>query len=386
MNYLIVSPAFPPFSGVGAMRAYSLANYLEETGNQVYVIRNSVSSWGVDNCKSTCNSFEKIVDVDIDCSFEEAARKYTEVISSVLENTRIDVIIYSCSPYYIAKSAVEVKKQFGVKTVVDFRDLWIDDEFLTRNILKRILKFIKKIPYWRDEYRTVKYADLVLTVTPLDCKVLRRKYSRYSDKIECVLNGYDSKRALKEHKKYEGDLPQNYIGVFGKFGYYDLYYATQMLKAVKKYNETSPEPLKIVHIGAVDKTTKKALRKAEVDLETYINVGYQEYSVGMDIIKNAKANCLIAHYKRGLGTKVFDYIYADRPIIYFVPKGSSIHRILSEGKNAHLCKDSNSAMRALGLIECQAQSELGFDSKQEYSREERNKEYEELMERMMMNV
>ena len=375
MKVLLIAPSFPPFSGVGSLRSYSLANYLKENGDEVYVIRNSMSSWGEKNCKSPCNEFDLIIDIDIKKDFLEAAEQYTVAISEVLEKNSVDVIIYSCSPYYIAVSAVSIKKKYHIPTIIDYRDLWIDDEFLTRNILKRLKKTLIKIPYRKFERESVEYADLILTVTPDDCDFLGSKYRQYKNKIRCILNGYDEARIKNDDVSIDlPNLPNTFIGVFGKFGYYDYKYAVELLNAVSEINSQG-QNIKVVHVGAIDKTTEKAIEATGFNRVNYVNTGYLDYAIGMRIIKKSLANCLIVHYRRALGTKAFDYIYSDRPIIYFAQKGSAVDRLLDKGKYTYRCTNKRSAVNAIKKILNDKIKSNGIEGIENYSREKRNEEY-----------
>lgn len=385
MIVMIVSPSFPPFSGVGGVRMYSLASYLQDKGYSVIVLRNSIKTWGDENCKSECRDFYRIVDVDFYVDDNYKVRRisidaYKRAIKSILDSESIDVIVYSCSPFYNAITAVEIKREYGIKTIIDYRDLWINEEHYTRNILKRIKKKLLLAPYWNDERKSIIDADKVITVTPEDCKVLKRKYVKYASKICCVYNGFDKKRILDYGAIDVSDynLPEKYIGIFGKFAFYDIQYAIELLKAIKVLNEHGKN-IKLVHIGKKEAIDDRAIQESGIPKELYVNLGYQDYPVGIRILEKAAAGCLIVHYKRGLGTKIFDYIMINKPVIYFAQKGCAIDRLLSGARNSFRCDSCMDAIDAVKTILSENLKEIGMDNREQFSRENTNKVFEEVI-------
>lgn len=94
MNVLIVSPAFPPFSGVGGMRMGSLSKFLRDKGVNVRVLRNNPILWGKQNLKAEVPSGIKITDVNANKNFFGNGILYFEEVKKVLENESVDLIIY----------------------------------------------------------------------------------------------------------------------------------------------------------------------------------------------------------------------------------------------------------------------------------------------------
>lgn len=386
MRIMLVSPAFPPFSGVGGVRMYSLANHLQNNGHDVIVIRNSINTWGKENCKSACNNFYKIVDVDFKAKDyyygveRESIEAYKKTIKIILDTERVDIIIYSCGPYFNAITAVEIKKEYGIKTIIDYRDLWINEENNTRNVFKIIKRKLFKIPYWKYERESIVYADKIITVTPEECAVLQHKYKECASKITYIYNGYDDKRinGQDEINIKEYNLPERYVGVFGKFAYYDFNYTVELLKAIKRINESGIN-IKIVHVGKKESIDEKAIEKSGVPKGLYVNLGYLDYPVGIKVMEKAIAGCIILNYKRGLGTKVFDYIMLNKPIIYFAHKECAIDRLLKKAKNSFRCEKYTDALKALVKIYDDGITDIGMEEREQFSRINRNSQFEKII-------
>lgn len=391
MKIIIVSPAYAPYAGVGAMRMMSLSKYLLDKGHNVVVFRNSPHLWPADTLKSIPPNGMNIIDVEASGNFEQCVERYYGKLNEYYEKNEVDIALYSCNPYYTIVAAEKIKKGRGAEFVIDFRDLWIKDEALTRSIPRIIKKFLSRLPYRKYERLCVREASAVITVSPRDCECLKKQYPKDSGKIQVVYNGYDEARlsvgldedGVRVIDNIENQISKVYsIGVFGKFGYYDYKYVCELLKAVKSLNAKGYN-VKIVHIGELDKNSRIAMKKNEFPFEQYIGTGYMDYTAGMKILAGVDMNCLIVHYKRGLGTKLFDYIYLDKPIVYFAPKDSAIADVLKQADNSFICQDSGDAAAAIENIIVNKIKSLEMKDRKKFSRVTQNESYESILSQIV---
>lgn len=387
MSYLIVSPAYAPYSGVGSNRMMSFTQYLVEQGYEVIVLRNSPETWPEDSLKSTPPSGVIVRDVLVKGHFDDCAELYYEAITKVYDDYHIDCAVYSCNPYYTIVAAAKLKLRNGTPFIIDFRDLWINDETFTRSVLKRIKKIIIRHRFKFKEWKCISKADHVVTVTPRELDALKKQYPKYSDKMSVIYNGYDEKRLSDTLDNEENDkidtilklLDDCYsIGFFGKFGYYDYEYMVELLNAVKEVNKKGI-CLKIVHIGDLDSKSEKAMADVDFPNELYIRTGYLDYKTGVELLKHFTINCLIVHYKRGLGTKLFDYIYVDKPVVYFAPPDSSIADVLNTCAHSYRCENHEDAQKAIQEVIQNKINTLDCAEKEKYSRTIQNAQYEKLL-------
>ena len=387
MTFLIVSPAYAPYSGVGANRMMSLTQYLVSKGYEVIVLRNSPETWPYDSLKSTPPDGVIVRDVLVTNHFGECVELYYKAIKAVYGDYSVECALYSCNPYYTIVAASKIKKETRSPFIIDFRDLWVNDETFTRNRLGRIRKIISRQRYRPLEKMCVASADRIVTVTPREDMELKKQYPKYASKMLVIYNGYDSKRlekpiTLDEKAKLEhflDELKGYYsIGVFGKFGYYDYEYLIEFLKSVMILNEKGKK-VKIVHIGELDERSKMAMRNVDFPSELYIGTGFLDYKTGVELLKHLTMNLLIVHYKRGLGTKLFDYIYVNKPVVFFAEKDSAIADVLRECRNSFRCEDSRNAEFAIKKIINDNLVTLGCPDKLKYSRKSQNEVYEKVL-------
>lgn len=392
MKIIIVSPAYAPYAGVGSMRMMSLSKYLLDKGHKVVVFRNSPHLWPKDTLKSIPPEGMDIVDVEASGSFEQCVEHYYKKLDEYYERNEVDIALYSCNPYYTIVAATKIKQNRGTEFVIDFRDLWIKDEALTRSIPRIIKKFLVRLPYRKYERLCVREASAVITVSPRDCECLKNQYPSDSKKIQVIYNGYDEARLsvgldednIKATDNIVDQISESYsIGVFGKFGYYDYKYVCELLKAVKSLN-TRGYNVKIVHVGELDKNSRVAMEKNDFPLEKYIGTGYMDYTAGMKILAKVDMNCLIVHYKRGLGTKLFDYIYLNKPVVYFAQKDSAIADVLKQADNSFLCSNSVDAAASIESIIKNQIKKLEMKNRKNFSRVTQNEKYESILNKLIL--
>ena len=129
---------------------------------------------------------------------EPAYRKACEII----ENNEIDVILSSSSPVSTHIIAHQLKEKYGIKWVVDLRDLWSQNH--NYNYSKIRQKLDKNL-----EINTLKTADALVTVTPYWKNDLAKLHN--GKKCFCVTNGFDPDR-LNQEIELSGNFTITYTG------------------------------------------------------------------------------------------------------------------------------------------------------------------------------
>ena len=96
----------------------------------------------------------------------------------------------------------------------------------------------------------------------------------------------------------------------------------------------------------------------------------------------AKLDVLVIVYQHsvGLGTKVYDYIALNKPIIYVGLVPSELSCFISQFENMFLCRDKQGVLDALKVIHDNRVIKLTEKDILRFSREFRNKEYINLIE------
>lgn len=378
MNVLIVSPAFPPFSGVGGMRMGSLVKYLKNKNINVKVLRNEPSIWGEENLKSEEVLNIPIIDVIADKSFLQNGLLYYRELRKQIQSDSIDLIIYSVGPFYTLIASFLVKKKYPEKKcIIDFRDLWSYEKKGRRDLLKDLRFSLIKVIYRIIERPAVSNSDAIVVVTPGDKAIMREKYKKKRKEIHSILNGYGE----VEH----GHISQNEnrkevlrIVSLGKLAYYAPQLANELMNAIFELKRETNINIMLIHVGQEESCLESAILND--DNTMYSCTGYVEYKEGMRITQSADIGVIVYNHPTGYGTKVFDYISCNKPVILITQDGKSLMEFVLRFKNGYVCQTKEQIKNA--ILDIYKKKIDVLDEKivvDQYSREKQNQSYFELI-------
>ncbi len=380
MKVLIVSPYFLPFNGVGALRMSSFAKYLLAQNDDISVLKLSNEQYPkeflgqehIDGIRYTNFTLRQ------NASFRENAHDFHKALDALLSQNEFDILICSCGPNYTLPATEALCQKYGVPFVLDYRDLWIHFDGEIDVFSTKIRHEIFKMRYKRFEKSAVESADLFATVTPICLDVMQKKYKIKSGHL--IYNGYDDASLLNIERPTTPTMSTDVeICFFGKLAQYSIVYATHYLKAVKRLLDEGYN-LHIKHIGENEEATQKILSELNFPKEKYTCTGRTSYANGMEMLMRADICAAVLNYARGLGTKVFDYIYVNKPIVAIAPKNGDFYNLLQKYKNAYICQNEEhvykSLSEAIGLKETCLDEQLKIE---DFSRSCQNKKYRDIM-------
>lgn len=382
LKILIVSPFFAPFSGVGANRMISLAVFLQKQGHKVSVIRNLQDSL---KNQYTAKEPAGIDYVDIKLRealpFDRMEDLYCKKIDELLNESSFDCAVLSVGPYYTLKSVEIIKLNYRIPVIIDFRDLYAHEVLRPEGLKNVIGHFVFYRRRCRKEQPAVCLADAVVTVVPDDRKRMSKYYSDYVGKIVTISNGYDEERltGVEKSDSEEGEKTTFRIGVFGKLSSYSKSLTKKLFKAVKRVQDQGYS-VELLHMGPSEPETAAFAEKLGLHEGTYHYLGSQEYSAGMSLLSKMDALSLVYCSPTGYGTKVFDYIYLNKPILLMGRKGTALGKFVRSFKNGFECVTVAQYEKAmLRIIENKAQLLDPEINPEMYSRKKQNNKFAELI-------
>lgn len=342
MNLLIVAPAFPPDRRVGAVRMGSLARYLLKKNVSITVITNRKSSIDVD--------VSKYVYVDILESgrysekFEKNEQLYLDAFNKETDAGEYDTVIVSGGPFYtfsIAKSA----KIKGIPCILDFRDPWIFDYREAKEFFspKKLYTKAKELP---KERAAVKAASAVVTVTDGWKRDFEKCYPSQKDKFFTILNGYDDELLTNLQRAEFDSQGKKIIGVFGKLFYYTEQYSKVFLNGIKALSNS----FTILQIGEKEENAEQLMSECAVPLDTLESTGFLPYKEGIEYLMNADVLLIIDVRASAIGTKIYDYIFLGKPIIFVGPKTTQFAKIVGSIRGNYVCSTENEVTTAFKEI------------------------------------
>lgn len=245
-------------------------------------------------------------------------------------------------------AASYIKQKYNLKYILEFRDLWIYEDIPFRKILSYMKWKIVSWFYKPTEQRGILFADKVVVVTDGDHKTMTRHYKNQANKFETIFNGYDEDR-LKNLSSISVSVDPIYIGVFGKFAYYDPILAEEFFRGIKILIKKGYN-LIILHIGSTEEDVDKIIKKIEFPLENYECTGSMDYIDGMNLLQKVRICSLVYAHPTGLGTKIFDYIYHNKPIISLSNSNIHLSKLVGDFDNGYVCQRRDQVSKVIEHI------------------------------------
>lgn len=377
MNILIVSPLFPPYSGVGGVRMNSLSKYLQQNGHNVFVIRNTPSLCGEGSLNSKVPKYIEITDVNACLSRKKNAQLYYDAIKELSNEQKIDLIIFSVGPYYTLRIAPRVRKILGIKYVIDFRDLLVYDRREKRTFYEDLKRFIYRYMHWFVERAAVNSSEAVVVVTPGDNKTMSRHYKKKRNRVYTIYNGYENVELVNCKTRSESDFT---IASFGKLGYYSIDLVELLFSAVTNMVQKDKNIL-INHIGQKEASIEELLLSGRFIDVKYDCTGLVSYEEGRSLLKQADVCLIIYNHPTGLGTKVFDYIACNKPIILLTRHGKALAQLISSFKNGFVCESAKCLESTISkILEDEIKTLDDEKDLAQYSRHYQNEQYMKIIE------
>lgn len=387
MKVMIISPFYPPFSSVAVVRMASLSRYLIEKGCEVTVLRNNISQLDKNSKKSIVPMGVEIVDVNVlnkgryFRSFKKGIISYRDTINRILSKNKYDVVIISVGPFFTLSLCKLIKKKYNTKCILDFRDLWIVETHNGKDLLN-LKKLLSKFVFYPIERTAVKYADKVITVTEGWKNSMKKFYPRYSDKMDLVFNGYDDD-LLGNINNYQYNDNMVLLGVFGKLSYYSSNYSQILFKTVKNLKNKYKD-LKIMQVGIHESETEVIMEGIEFNTSDFYCTGFLDYVNGIKKMQTARICILVDIRKAGLGTKIYDYIYLNKPIIYIGVKGTDLANLVSSLENGFVCDTVEELTKKIKYLLDENITYLSRNNvNKEYARSTQNSRYYSLINHLI---
>lgn len=371
MNVLIIAPMFYPDKSVGALRMTSLARFLINKGVNLWVLTNKKEVTEID-FKAQYVFVDSIKTGNFLTEYQNNRERYVSAFETLTDIVEIDAIIISGGPFYTFHIAIEARKK-KIKCFLDFRDPWIFDRRENTYGLKNL---IRKAYYLPEERKAVGAATLVVTVTDRWVQTFQRYYPSCRAKFRLIENGFDDGQLSMLRKAELQKEKRITLAVFGKLFYYTDKYSKVFTKALKKYTND----ISVLQVGQREEQVNRILEQFGLDQCSIKSTGFIQYSSGMEILMNADCFLIIDARKDAIGTKIYDYIFLGKPIIYVGPKDSYISDIIRQYGLGYSCDSSEKVERAFNrLLSHGYHSDIDENLKVHFARSHQNEKWWELL-------
>jgi len=393
MRVLIIAPYFAPNPEVAAVRMVSLSSQLVSDGHAVTVLCLSRESLLRSNKPEelTASVPDGVRTIRFDLDYSTAplvadfvnGKRFARVLSSLVSPTDYDVVLNTCGPFYPLEAAPSVAR-WGIPYVLDFRDLGAI-EYRPANVLtagagaiKTAFKKLYGRLIIRRERRAVNLADRVICVSDIDLEAMDLAYGLGS-KASIATNGFDD--TMLGSIVPCGEKPYALTAaVFGKFMYYDKDKAAAILEALCEIRSSGVDA-GLAHIGKRYDWIPSVIADKGFDPACYTNLGLMEYPIGMAHLGSADFFVVEDTSPDDVGTKIYDYIFWNKPVVAVVPPEGPLAKLLSGFANGFVCKTSDEVRAAVERIAAERLDCLDPNlDRDRFSRRHQNKLIEDVLE------
>lgn len=365
-NILIISLHYAPYSGVGAARMTSFSEYLKKRGYDVTVVCYAETAYSENELLRKIPKGIRRITVFKERSKVKDIVNLKKIIADLLEKRKYRLFIVSVGPFIPYFFLTELWMKYKVPYIIDYRDHWL---FEHATVECGVKKYIRRVcEYFRMpiEKRVLKYACKIIFVSEKSKKIIQKRYELPDEKCNVVYNGFDLKTLTRIDNNIKKRNEGLKIYIAGKFSSYNPVTAKMFLSICKKIS--SYNKVEVFHIG-----------KPEEDLyeysEIYHELGLMDYEKTINELRKADVLLVSNEIIMGLGTKTFDYLYLNKPIIYIGIVASELSEFLLQFENAYICSNEIQMQDAIEKLLNECPDILTSKNIDEYSRERQNEIY-----------
>lgn len=265
----------------------------------------------------------------------------------ILKEGRVDALISTGPPHSTHLAAKQLKEEFGLPWLADFRDPWVN--IFYNKLFPRTRSTERKDQKLED--LVLASADRILTVSP----GLAAEFEDRAKKVEILYNGYDPadlpSPGPKERKKFR----LSYTGNFKPNQ--NVAALWQALANLVSKNADFARDLDLTFVGNIDPGVREAI--AAKGLEAFVNDhGYQAHHYATKIMVESSALLFIVPQTKDnhliLTGKLFEYLGSCTPLLSIAPPNGNAAEIIEEtgrGRSVDYEDQSNIEARLIALYE-----------------------------------
>ncbi len=256
-----------------------------------------------------------------------------------------DVVVSTGPPHSMHLIARELKKEFGIPWISDFRDPWTSMDYLDEMFLTAKARSKHALL----EESVLRNSDKVVVVG----RTMHNEFlSKYSVHSEIIWNGYEGKPASPEMETLDRKFTIVHIGSFlFKRNCDDLW---GVLASLVAQNELFRMHLEIKLVGNVAENVLESIRN--FGLQSYLNkIAVVPHRQAKEFQGSAQVLLLpidrIHNAEFVLTGKLFEYLKSKRPILMIGPERGDAAEIISSCKAGYCCNFGDAEKIKSSLLE-----------------------------------
>ena len=247
-------------------------------------------------------------------------RNSVNFLENYISENSIETIVTTGPPHSLHLIGLELKRKLNIKWISDFRDPWVNLNYLNRfHLMPSVKKFHKKL---RD--KVINNSDAVIVTS----KRLKELYSKINSNIFQVTNGYDYNKPVTELDK---KFSISHVGSLYNERNPDFLW--DIIDELSENIHGFKKDLQINLIGNNNNKIKQELSKREFK-NCIVYHDYVEHKKAIEFMCSSQVLLILEvdddESSYAIPGKLFDYLNSNRPIISIGPEKSEVREILSD--------------------------------------------------------
>lgn len=249
------------------------------------------------------------------------AKKAYKKASEILKERQFDMLFVTIPPFSAFTTAVKLKKAFYLPLFVDYRDLWI------RNQFAYYPTYYHKYKHKQLENASLKSADRVIVTNRIIKERILNDYPFLNhDEVIIIPHGYDKSdfEGLTPIKYEKPKMRLLYSGIF--YENITPYYFLHAFKEITKERPDVAENIELQFAGFLRSENRELIRKLK--LESYVkDFGYLDHTDALRKMISSNVLWMTIGKVPNADTiptgKLFEYFGTRKPVMAFVPDGAA---------------------------------------------------------------
>jgi glycosyltransferase involved in cell wall biosynthesis len=317
-NMLIISFLHSSSRHIGAIRTQRFARYLPQFGWTPFII--TKPSLHHNSEEGAVRNGNTIYALSIPLNKPFRLEVFTWIpfmlakALRVLRRYRINVVLISCPPFHQALAGILLKRWFGPKLVIDYRDAWsLNPYYQSLDSFHKLVIEGDKIM----EERLLRNTDLLVVSHQAMKDNYLRKFHFLEGKIEVVYNGFDPETIKTDESTLFPEFTILHLGDFyAKQKTRDPGLFLSALQDMISEQNIPPTQLRVFFVGERYSEIEKAI--ASKGLSAYVSyIDRVPHNTAMEYL-NKSHMLLLIETGDVMTTKVFEYLATGKPILALI--------------------------------------------------------------------
>jgi glycosyltransferase involved in cell wall biosynthesis len=327
-NLLIINFFHSSQHDVGAIRTQRFAQYLPTFGWKPYILTKFPSKRISGKTYTELDNTFYVPTIPLNKPFHLESLIWIPLMLKkaveILRKIQIAVLLISCPPFHQAMAGILLKKWFGTKLVIDYRDAWGLNPYRQR--LSSFRRFVLQGDKLLEHYLLRKTNLLIVSHQEMKERYLRQ-FNFLKGRIEVVYNGFDPEKIKSLQETLFSQFTILHLGNF---------YAKQktrdpslFLSATQRIISEKKIPIgqfQVIFIGERYSEVEEMITNKE--LSAYVScLDRVSHDAAMEYLNKSHVLLLIEALDV-MTTKVYEYLATGKPMLCLIRQGGELEAFI----------------------------------------------------------